>query len=47
MPANAQLGPLTAERTVDVTDDERDVDEDHIDADQVHRDERVATTTRA
>jgi hypothetical protein len=47
MPANAQLGPLTAERTVDVTDDERDVDEDHIDADHVHRDERVATTTRA
>ena len=47
MPANAQLGPMTAERTVDVTDDERDVDEDHIDADHVHRDERVATTTRA
>jgi hypothetical protein len=47
MPANAQLGPVTAERTVDVTDDERDVDEDHIDADHVHRDERVATTTRA
>jgi hypothetical protein len=47
MPANAQLGPMTAERTVDVTDDERDVDEDHIDADHDHRDERVATTTRA
>jgi hypothetical protein len=47
MPANAQLGPMTAERTVDVTDDEPNVDEDHIDADHVHRDERVATTTRA
>jgi hypothetical protein len=43
MPANAQLGPMSAERTVDVTDrdrDEADVDDD-IDAD---RDERVVET---
>jgi hypothetical protein len=43
MPANAQLGPMSAERTVDVTDrdrDEADVDDD-IDAD---RDEPVVET---
>jgi hypothetical protein len=41
MPANAQLGPMSAERTVDVTDrDEADIDDD-IDAD---RDERVVET---
>lgn len=43
MPANAQLSPLGAERTVDVTDDEHDIDDD-IDADH---DDRVVTTTRA
>ena len=49
MPANAQLGSATAERTVDVTDhdhydhdhDEADVDDD-IESDD--RDQRVATT---
>lgn len=37
MPANAQLQPMAGERTVDVTDEERDVDDD-IDTD---RDDRV------
>ena len=43
MPANAQLSPSTAEQTVDVAHDERDIDDD-IDADHDLRDERVATT---
>lgn len=42
MPANARLGPMTAERTVDVTDEDRDVD-----ADRDLRDGRVVTTTPA
>ena len=40
MPANAQLAPMTAERTVDVTDHDEDVDDD-IDAD--HHDRVVST----
>jgi len=40
MPANAQLAPVTSERTVDVTDHDEDVDDD-IDAD--HDDRVVAT----
>jgi hypothetical protein len=46
MPANAQLGPVGAERTVDVTDDERDEADIDDDIDAVH-DDRVVTTTRA
>ncbi|HET8525126.1 MAG TPA: hypothetical protein VFM81_00655 [Actinomycetota bacterium] len=42
MPANARLGPMTAERTVDLTGDERGVDADHD-----LRDGRVVTTTHA
>lgn len=43
MPANAQLGRATVDRGVDVTDDERDIDDD-IDADHDRRVERVSTT---
>ena len=43
MPANAELGRATVDRGVDVTDDERDIDDD-IDADHDRRVERVSTT---
>ena len=43
MPANARLGRATVDRGVDVTDDERDIDDD-IDADHDRRVERVSTT---
>jgi hypothetical protein len=44
MPANAQLSPMAPERTVDVSDHDRDIDDEDVDDDDDHRDDRVATT---
>jgi hypothetical protein len=45
MPANAQLSPtMGAERTVDVTDHDREIDDEDVDPDHDHRDDRVART---
>jgi hypothetical protein len=44
MPANAQLSPVTDEHMVDVTHDEGDIDDEDIDADHDHRDDRVTST---